>query len=101
MTLPVICVVIAAASCIIPAPNLTLNAHHAAVAPVSAIIELVKSACLCSIASAQRNSNPRRALGPSADHEGNATAAASAAACASFTEAAGAHEATAPVSGSC
>src|SRR4051794_4292681 len=85
MTSPEIWVVNAAASRIMPAARLTLNAAHPRVAPVSLAIAFTKSSSLAANASATLKSAARRAFGPWAAHAGKAMAALSATASASAT----------------
>ena len=100
ITSPVICVVMEAASRIMPAARKTLKPAHGPVAPVSVIIKLVKSVVFESSISAAFSSTARLAEGPSCDHAGNAAAAASTALLASLTVEAAARVATSMVTGS-
>ena len=79
MISPPICVVMAPASRNMPAAKCTLKCPQPAVAPVSAITVAANCAERDSSRSAAFSSFPRRSVGPSADHPGNAAAAASAA----------------------
>src|SRR4051812_28461955 len=86
MTSPEIWVVKAAASRIMPAARLTLNAAQPRVAPVSLAIAFTKSSSLAASESAALKSAVRRAFGPWAAHAGKAIAALSATASASATD---------------
>ena len=99
MTSPPICVVIAAASRMILAANIRLNPAHGGVAPISSTIAVTKASLRASNSFAALLSRTRRAVGPTADHAGNAAAAASQAASTSASVAAALVVATAPVTG--
>src|SRR5438128_7182271 len=79
MTSPLICVVRAAASRIIPAPSWTLNRAHGSDARSSSLIVATNSSAWASIWSAAALRRDLRAFGPNADQAGKAAAAASAA----------------------
>ncbi|CAL8481613.1 protein of unknown function (plasmid) [Caballeronia sp. S22] len=100
ITLPSICVVIAAASRSMFAARWTLKPYQFAIAPVSGIPAAMKSPVRASMMSAALSNRARRSEGVSAAQAGNARAAASTAASASLSVAAGAREATTPMTGS-
>ena len=100
MTSPVIWVVIDAASRIMSAASPTLKCDQWAGLPVSATTAAAKSSAFDCRMSAAFKRRRRRSPGITADHSGNAAAAASAAWVASLTEAAAARVATSPVTGS-
>ena len=99
ITSPLICVVSAAASSSMPAARCTLKPAHIAEPPVSAATAAAKAGALASSTCAAFISSDRRSPGPVADQAGKALAAASTAASASDTVAAGARVATVPSSG--
>jgi hypothetical protein len=99
ITSPPTCVVSDAASRIMPAASMTLKPAHIPVAPVSAGTASTNFGVLASSASAALSSSARRSLGPVWLQVLKASAAASTAATASASLAAGARVATLPSSG--
>ena len=99
ITSPLICVVSDAASRIMPAASMTLKPAHIAVPPVSAGTASQNFGVFASSASAALSSSARRSPGPVWLQVLKASAAASTAATASASLAAGARVATLPSSG--